>query len=440
MYETTSLSGRYARDDVLAKKEKRNGMVGTKEYLNEQAKHRSLTHDESCRLDNLNQAIRDLSRDIGRQEKEEQADREAADTPRPPFGDERDMAAAHTGGDRELRYNRPLGQGRMADLVRSAGHVPAEHGGLSFDKFLRGATFGDWRDADAERRALQEGTASAGGVLVPTVLSARLIDLARNQAMTQRAGAQTIPMESARVDVAKWTGDPTASWHSESATIPTSEPTLGKVELRAKTLTVLVVASRELVEDTDIGSMLEQAFAARIGLEFDRVCLYGSGTDPEPLGVYNTSGVAKTEMNAAPSDYGYLIDARKRLAAFNEIDTGVIQAPREEATLAGLTGGDGHYLTPPQYVSSVTRYPTNQVRTDQDVDTNSDGTVDRSDGADSFSGNWQMLGMGVRTSIQVQPLRERYADTGEIGFLAWFRGDVAVLRTNAFDITTGILP
>jgi HK97 family phage major capsid protein len=45
----------------------------------------------------------------------------------------------------------------------------------------------------------------------------------------------------------------------------------------------------------------------------------------------------------------------------------------------------------------------------------------------------------VRTSLQIQVLDQRYADYGQIGFLAWWRGDVVVGRAKAFDVTSGVL-
>jgi hypothetical protein len=36
-------------------------------------------------------------------------------------------------------------------------------------------------------------------------------------------------------------------------------------------------------------------------------------------------------------------------------------------------------------------------------------------------------------------LTERYAETGSIGLLAWFRGDVLVTRPKAFAVVQGVL-
>ncbi len=55
-------------------------------------------------------------------------------------------------------------------------------------------------------------------------------------------------------------------------------------------------------------------------------------------------------------------------------------------------------------------------------------------------GDWRQLLIGVRTELQIKVLDQRYADNGQTGFIAWWRGDVAVARPKAFDVTTGVRP
>ena len=59
--------------------------------------------------------------------------------------------------------------------------------------------------------------------------------------------------------------------------------------------------------------------------------------------------------------------------------------------------------------------------------------------SDIFVGDWSELVIGIRTSFSIQVLSERYADTGSIGLLAWFRGDVLVTRPKAFAVVQGVL-
>jgi HK97 family phage major capsid protein len=64
---------------------------------------------------------------------------------------------------------------------------------LSFDRYLRGLATARWDGAEHER-ALAEATVGAGGALVPSPLSSRVIDLARNATRVFQAGAVTVPM------------------------------------------------------------------------------------------------------------------------------------------------------------------------------------------------------------------------------------------------------
>jgi HK97 family phage major capsid protein len=83
------------------------------------------------------------------------------------------------------------------DWLHARGRFDQADEPLSFDKYLRGMATGRWDDADHER-ALAEATTGAGGALVPSPLSARVIDLARNKTVVFRAGAQTVPWKAKR--------------------------------------------------------------------------------------------------------------------------------------------------------------------------------------------------------------------------------------------------
>lgn len=320
--------------------------------------------------------------------------------------------------------------------VRAAGLVRDGEEQLSLGRYLRGVVVGDWRGADPERRAMSEGVLASGGYLVPTILSASIIDKARNRTQVMRAGARLIPMPNRTLDVAKWVGDPSPVWHSEAAAITASDGTIGKVTLDAKALAGLTVVSRELLEDAaGVDDQLRAAFAAQFALTVDKAALYGSGTAPEPRGVKLTSGITTLSLGAngsALQNYDWLVDAVGTLADLNEQATGVIYAPRTSRVLGKLKDTTNQPLTPPTYIGGLARYDSNQVPT-----TLSQGTATTA--SDAFTGDWSQLLIGVRTGLQIQVLNERYADTGQIGLLCWWRGDVAVARPAAFVVTTGIL-
>ena len=285
---------------------------------------------------------------------------------------------------------------------------------------------------------MQEGALTGGSTLIPTFLASSIIDVARNNARVIQAGALTVPMVAPKVTVARFNTDPTASWHAESAAISASDPNVDSIVLSAHTLTCLVRISVELFEDAvNLGSEVTNAIGRSMGLELDRASLYGSGTAPEPRGIKTTTGITATAFGGAngatPANHDFLVDGFQTLAAGNFEPTGVIDAPRTEATIAKLKDTIGQPMEPPAAVVAVPRWATNQIPVNLTVGTSTNCS-------DVFVGQWDQLFIGVRTELQLRFLAERYADVGEVAFLAMIRADVQLARPSAFTVISGIRP
>lgn len=304
---------------------------------------------------------------------------------------------------------------------------------LSLGKIVRGVVLGEWKDAGKELRAMTGAVDPSGGYLIPEITSARIIDLARNKTRIIEAGAQIIPMANREIVIPKWVTDPTPAWRQEGDTISESDATMGAVKMIATTLAVLTKVTRELIEDTDIEQQLRMAYAKAIALSWDAKGLYGTGLE-QPLGVKSlTAQQTSMGTNGGAIDYDDLVDAVGKLEDANEEPTAIIYAPRTDRELAKLKDSTGQYLAPPQKLAKIPRLSTNQVPTNL-----TQGSA--STASDVFVGDWTQMFVGVRTQLSIQVLRERYADTGEIGLLAWWRGDVMHTRASAFRTIVGVIP
>lgn len=350
-----------------------------------------------------------------------------------------DGYATGSGGSTEAEYRKetPLRAGQtFAGYTRSRGLVQQSENDLDLGRYLEVLCAGrSGSEYELERRAMSEGTNSAGGFLVPTLLSSHMIDLARNSARVMQAGATIVAMENEKLDVPKWTGDPAGAWRAEAAAITTSDATIGKVSLVAKSLACITIVSRELLEDApNVGNELIASFQASMGLKVDMAGLYGAGTSIEPQGVKGTSGITTLTNGtngAALTNYDPLVNGVFALSNVNENATGIIYSPRTGKNLALLKDTTGQPMRAPSYLDSVPRFETNQISNTLTVGTSTDTT-------DIFTANWAQLLMGMRTRLIITPLTERYADTGQVGFVAWLRADVAVGRPAAFAVQTGI--
>ena len=105
------------------------------------------------------------------------------------------------------------------------------------------------RDHGIEARALNEGSNSAGGSLVPEEFAARVIRLVETYG-TLPGAAENVNMSRDTMIIPKRLTGTTAYFVGEGSAVTESEPTYGNVSLVAKKLAVGCRMSSEVVEDT----------------------------------------------------------------------------------------------------------------------------------------------------------------------------------------------
>ena len=270
---------------ILEMREKRAGLIaeGRKMVDAAERERRGLRADEQKGFDTLLAEAQTLKQTIERQETLEREERELAMTDRernggrgrldgdrpndPPASGSDEWCDAATG--RVIRSFGPKDGSLREHAARSSGD---DYRGLRLGQFLRAMVVGP--KSEIERRALSEGTDSAGGFTTPDILARELIDLLRAKAVTLRAGARILTLESDKTTIARLATDPVATWRAENAAVAESDPTFSAVVLAPKTLAVIVRASRELIEDSlNIENGLTTALAGALSAELDRVAL-----------------------------------------------------------------------------------------------------------------------------------------------------------------------
>lgn len=340
----------------------------------------------------------------------------------------------------ETRDHKPkflTAEHRMVDFAK--GSYAPEQDQLNFGKYFRGLLTGNWHEADAERRAMSEGTATAGGHMVPTPLSTSIIDKMRNQAVIFRAGAITVPMTSQTLKFARLTTDPTGAWTAENTTISASDAVFDSVTFTARKLAALVKMSVELVEDApNATEVVENAIAESLALELDRVALYGSGTPPEPRGIFNDANVPVVSMGtngAALTDYDELLDAVFTVIANNGTPKAAIYAPRTAAVIEKWKDSQNQPLVAPPSWAALTKLVSNQVSI-----TSTQGSA--TNASSVFVGDFATVGVGMRTQLMLEASREAgtaFAD-GQVWIRAYLRSDVQVLQPKKLATLKGVIP
>jgi HK97 family phage major capsid protein len=330
---------------------------------------------------------------------------------------------------------------RMTDWVRARGGTDSGEE-FSLGRLIRARVTGESHFlTERERRAMAEGTDAAGGVLIPEELSGQIIDRARAQSVVFRAGAQTAPMESDTLVLARMTGGNVAAWKAENAAVTESDQVWERVELKSKTVVVLQRMSRELFEDLSPQgeSAIRNEIASAIALKLDLAALEGSGTAPEPRGISETTGVNSISMTtngAKPTSYDEVVKAHfANVKANASGSTAAVFHPRDLETYALLKDNNLQPLTKPEAIREMLLLGTTQIST-----TRTQGTS--TDCSNGYVADFRELIVGLRPSLQVRfrVLEDRYADNLQVGMIAWLRGDVALAHPAFFTKIIGIKP
>lgn len=289
-----------------------------------------------------------------------------------------------------------------------------------------------------EKRALSEGTDSAGGYTVPTRLASEFIDKLRAKMVCFEAGARVVPLDSDNLAIARVTGDPTVAWTAENAEITASDPTFDAVTLAPKKLATLVKVSRELLEDSvNIGEALEAAFVGALSVEMDRAMLFGSGSSNQPTGLFSISGINSVSMGtngAAVTNYDNLIDLLYEVAVDNGASpSAFIMHPRTQAAFAKLKDTANNPLNEPDMTKALRRLVTTAVPITQTQGSSSVAST-------VLTGDFSKMLIGVRRGLEITRLDQRYAEFDQVAFRATLRVDVAVENPVHFAKLIGVIP
>lgn len=286
-----------------------------------------------------------------------------------------------------------------------------------------------------ERRAMEESSPGAGGVTVVPQFAAGILDELRAASVAFRAGVRTVPMASQSLTFGRITKTPVGAWRAESAAIAEDESTFDQVTMKAKSWALRCRISRELLEDgQNVDSIIRSAFAASGALALDQAVLFGSGTANQPLGIAYTPGIQNTALNSALGNWDPILDGVLNLENVNAgTVSAMIMAPRTNRTIRGFKDTTGNPLTAPADIGTIPRLATTSMPT-------SEGVGDAFTGSSILMGDFSQVYVGMRTSLQISILNELYAESGQVGFVAWMRADVLVIRPQTLLRLSGITP
>ena len=288
-------------------------------------------------------------------------------------------------------------------------------------------------DEVAAKAALQEGTTTEGGYLVPDDFYPGII-AKRDEVSIARASGATVyqtsrdvinvPTENAKMSNFAIT--------AEEAAVTENEPTFSQVAITIYKFTKLVKVSEELLADeaTNLNTYLSRAFGRALGLTENNYFLVGTGSSqPQGAVVGGTAGV--TAASATAITASEVIELYYTLGAGYRSNAAWAMRDSTESAIRSLTGNPFLFGNTP----AGTGYEIDGIMGKRVFDSASMAAMTTGLKSVLF-GNWEFYGIAERQGLYIQRLNELYAASGQIGVLAKFRMGGAVTQAEAFQYLT----
>ena len=280
--------------------------------------------------------------------------------------------------------------------------------------------------------ALQVGTDSEGGYLVPDEFEHTLVEALQEENIFRKL-AHIIQTASGDRKIPVVASKGTASWVDEEGSITESDDSFGQVSIGAYKLGTLIKVSNELLNDSvfPLEGYISKEFARRIGAKEEDSFFNGDG-DGKPVGIFHSTGGAQVGVTAASTsaitadeiiDLFYSLGAPYRKKAVWVLNDATVKSIRK------LKDGNGNYLWQPALTADTPDTLLGRpVYTSTSVPTIASGAKVIAFG--DFSFYW----IADRQGRIFKKLSELYATTDQTGFVATQRVDGKLILPEAIKV------
>lgn len=267
------------------------------------------------------------------------------------------------------------------------------------------------------QNALQVGTDSEGGFIVPEEFETTLIHSLENvnvmrqiSTVIRTSSDRNIPVESTRGN---------AAWTAEEAAYNESDAAFSRVILGAHKLTRIMKVSEELLVDAffDLENFTRDNFARSFGVPEEAAYVDGSGTG-QPTGVADASQLGVSLAGAAAITFDEVIDLYYSLKRIYRGNGTFLASDDMMKLVRKLKDSNGQYLWQPSLQAGEPDMLLNRPVMA------SDGMPVPTTGNKSLLfGDFSYYWIADRTGVVMQRLNELYAANGQVGFRMNMRVD-----------------
>jgi len=282
------------------------------------------------------------------------------------------------------------------------------------------------------RNALQIGTDSEGGYLVPDEFERTLVEALEDENIFRTlANVITTSSGDRKIPVVATKG--TAAWIDEEGTIPESDDNFGQVSIGAYKLGTLIKVSEELLNDSvfDLEAYISREFARRIGNKEEEAFFTGDGSG-KPTGILAATGGAQVGVTTASAtsitmdevlDLFYSLKAPYRNRAVFVMNDATVKAIRK------LKDGQGQYLWQPSVQAG-----TPDTILNRPLYTSAYMPTIAAAAKTVVFGDFSYYWVADRQGRVFRRLNELFAVTGQVGFVATQRVDGKLILPEAIKV------
>ena len=280
--------------------------------------------------------------------------------------------------------------------------------------------------------ALQEGTDSEGGYLVPDEFERTLVE-ALEEENVFRTLAHVIKTSSGDRKIPVVASKGTASWVDEEGAYTESDDAFSQVSIGAYKLGTMIKVSEELLADSvfDLEAYISKEFARSIGAREEESFFNGDGKG-KPLGILAAAGGAEVGVTAASAtaitadeviDLFYSLKAPYRKNAVWLLNDATVKQIRK------LKDTTGQYLWQPSLVAGTPDTILGRpVKTSAFMPT-------AAAGAKTIAfGDFKYYWIADRQGRTFKKLSELYAANGQVGFMGTQRVDGKLILPEAIKV------
>ena len=280
--------------------------------------------------------------------------------------------------------------------------------------------------------ALQEGTDSEGGYLVPDEFERTLVETLEEENVF-RTLAHVIRTSSGDRKIPVVASKGSASWVDEEGAYQESDDAFSQVSIGAYKLGTMIKVSEELLADSvfDLEAYISKEFARRIGAREEESFFNGDGKG-KPLGILAAAGGAEVGVTAASAtaitadeviDLFYSLKAPYRKNAVWVLNDATVKQIRK------LKDSTGQYLWQPSLVAGTPDTILGRpVKTSAFMPT-------AAAGAKTIAfGDFKYYWIADRQGRTFKKLSELYAANGQVGFMGTQRVDGKLILPEAIKV------